>query len=281
MFKYRGPETSSSKNTFLNFVEGKRKVGFLKWSPTENLKKRKISDFFAPLPKKITRTYQGKQAQGNFDDGSLLTNANVEEATRKTVSSNNNQTTSDQATQTEFFEVHCNQKEGLKFLAERIYNFESKRIHGSYELCSIADKRSYPKTEQEIINKAHYNMDLIQEHETQYFSRSCKTQQPVEMPASMSEQETTHLNHKMTCWGEENPDIEFLNGMKFMAYRIRKTELSRLDYDECTSDWQYDWQSNKPIDLINEVASTMVGMRKLKNLLLEDDELSDLEDITF
>ena len=66
-----------------------------------------------------------------------------------------------------------------------------------------------------------------------------------------------------------------------MAYRIRKTELSRLDYDECTSEWQFKWESKTPVDLINEVACTMVGMRKLKSLLLEDEEFSDVESNSF
>ena len=88
---------------------------------------------------------------------------------------------------------------------------------------------------------------------------------------------TTNVNDKMTCWGEDNPAKEFMDGMKLMAYRIRKTELSRLDYDEFTTDWQFDWNSSNPIDLVKKVADTMVGMRKLKALLNEEDQFSDLE----
>ena len=236
-------------------------------------KKRKISDFFAPMPKKVTRTINGKLSNKEVDQKPYIDDKDFDKT-------QTNCTSTDQATQTDFFEVDCNQKEGLKFIAERIFNFESMRIHGNYDLCSIADKRSYPKTEQAIINEAHYNMDIIQEYESQFSPSSSKSQE-VNFPERMTEKEATHMNHKTTCWGEDNPDVEFLSGMKFMAYRIRKTELSRLDYDEFTTDWQFKWESDNPIDLINEVASTMAGMRKLKDLLLEDHEFSDAESNSF
>ena len=142
-------------------------------------KKRKISDFFAPLPKKVIRTHRGNESKLKTDAGEQ----DVEVKTERKVPSNESTISSDQAsssselasvscgqasisseqasssksqsTQSDCFEIDSNGKEGLKFLAERINNFESMRIHGNYELCSIADKRCYPKNEQGIINMAH------------------------------------------------------------------------------------------------------------------------------
>ena len=254
-------------------------------------KKRKISDFFAPLPKKVTRTHLANESKVKTENTSETCKPDVEVKIERKVPSNQSTTSSEkasisseqalissvqvsnsksQSTQTDCFEIDSNGKEGLKFLAERINNFESMRIHGSYELCSIADKRCYPKNEQGIINMAHYNLDVIQENDTLDSQHAMKS-------SEIMTHETADTRDKMTCWGEDNPHPDFLNGMKLMAYRIRKTELSRLDYDEFTTDWQFDWNSSKPIDLVKEVADTMVGMRKLKALLSEEDQLSDLE----
>ena len=226
-------------------------------------KKRKISDFFTPLPKKVTCTQHCNESKVASKATSIQLKISCKPV----------RTSKTQSTQTDFFEMDSNEKEGLKFLAERIYNFEAIRIHGNYDLCSIADKRSYPKNDQGIINEAHYNLDIIQENET------IDSQHAMKSP-DMSQEKIADANDKMTCWGEENPSSGFLDGMKMMAYRIRKTELSRLDYDEFTTDWQFDWSASKPIDLVNEVADTMVGMRKLKALLNEEDQFSDL-DVSF
>ena len=236
-------------------------------------KKRKISDFFAPLPKKVTRTHRGNESKVKTDSGEEDIEGKIERkvpSNESTISSEQASNSKSQSTQTDCFEIDSNGKEGLKFLAERINNFESMRIHGSYELCSIADKLCYPKNEQGIINMAHYNLDIIQENDTLDSQHAMKS-------SEIMTHKTTDTRDKMTCWGEDNPHPDFLNGMKLMAYRIRKTELSRLDYDEFTTDWQFDWNSSKPIDLVKEVADTMVGMRKLKALLSEEDQLSDLE----
>lgn len=257
-------------------------------------KKRKISDFFAPLPKKVTRTHRGNESKVKTDAGEQDVEVKIERkvaSNQSTIISEQASISSEQAsvscgqasssseqasssksqsTQTDYFEIDSNGKEGLKFLAERINNFESMRIHGNYELCAIADKRCYPKNEQGIINMAHYNLDVIQENDTLDSQHAMKS-------SEIMTHKTTDTRDKMTCWGEDNPAKEFMNGIKLMAYRIRKTELSRLDYDEFTSDWQFDWNSGKPIDLVNEVADTMVGMRKLKALLSEEDRFSDLE----
>ena len=103
-------------------------------------KKRKISDFFGPMPTKVTR-YQRDQKVGA-------------KATEKPVSAEpqiplrKNVSPVEQGTQTDGFnEINSMKKEGLKFLVSRISSYEAKRATESFKPCSIADEHFFLKTE--------------------------------------------------------------------------------------------------------------------------------------
>ena len=221
-------------------------------------KKRKISDVFSPIPKKVA----------------LPKNSNVAttDVSESTIPLLKNTSLTDAITQTDGFQIELNSlEEGKKFLAKRIFNFEALRVHRDYEICSIADIRF--NGDDSISSQAIKYLSKIQAkdnkvykwREQDIFTRrhreNCEKNVPRNRLAQMSDQ--------MTQYGEDNPDEDFLEGMKLMADDIELAENSRLG----TNYWcdsaearrkRKPWKSTCPSDLINEVADKMTEIRVTK-----------------
>ena len=59
----------------------------------------------------------------------------------------------------------------MKFMGERIVNFEAKRIQNNFELCCIADENVYPKTIKGIVETVLENLYAVQSKEYPHYER--------------------------------------------------------------------------------------------------------------
>ena len=205
----------------------------------KSTKKRKITDYFPPLPSKVQSragTVEGKITQGTQTDGA--------------------------------YEIESMKKEGLKFLVSRFFNYESKRamhsVQHSFRMCSIADDHFFLKSDAKETSSAA--CDSIDEHSHDFISlcnRSLDYLRTIQKKNYKTYYETweekiqdyllesEELNppsknsimvDEMTqyMYGEDNSDEDFFEGMKFMAIKIIEHQSKRLDVridDDYMSDW--------------------------------------------
>ena len=184
--------------------------------------------------------------------------------------------TINQGTQTDgVYEIKSMKKEGVKFVASRIYNYEAKRATGNFEICCIADDHFFLGSQDE---KVENKLDVIQKTITKLIAGSKRRAQvpmiDISSPEALSEQacmlfveiqskdkkeyerweehisnyefkceeltlpsENATMMDKMTQYGEDNPDEDFSEGIKFMAMKILESESERLDIEinDCNS----------------------------------------------
>lgn len=225
-------------------------------------KKRKISDVFSPIPKKVALTKSSNVGAKDISESAIETTSPLLKKTSLT----------DATTQTDGFQIEINSfEEGKKFLAKRIFNFEAFRIHQDYEICSIADFRF--NSDDSISSQAINYLSKIQAKDDKVYKwreqdiytrrhrENCEKNVPRNRFAQMSDQ--------MIQYGEDNPDEDFLEGMKLMADDIELAEKSRLGTNYwCDSEEarrkRKPWKSTCPHDLINEVADKMTEIRVTK-----------------
>ena len=234
-------------------------------------KKRKISDFFAPMPTKVTR-YQRHTKTTDIK----TTEEPSPIPLRKNVSPVN------QGIQTDgVHEINSMKKEGLKFLVSRIASHEAKRATGNFKICSIADDHFFLKTagkeeweihsdpddgesdDSEYHTESYYDgeryqedgdrvelgfledksvefLETIQEKDKTYRERWEETFHNYELKAeelSILPKNSASVD-KMTQYGEDNPDEDFIKGVKYMAKEILRNERSRqeLEFDESSDE---------------------------------------------
>ena len=182
-------------------------------------KKRKITDYFSPVQIKI-KSGDKMVTQGTQTD--------------------------------EVYEITSMKKEGLKFLVSRFFNYESKRATYSYRMCSIADDHFYLKSDTNESNSAasgidandsiHFDLcysalDFLRKTHGQYFGtfhyfdRDEETFDKYKLKAMELNlaSPNSFMVDAMTQYGEDNPDEDFFEGMKFMAKRIIEYESQRLE----------------------------------------------------
>ena len=180
----------------------------------------------------------------------------------------------EKTTQTEInFKKNINMKhEGMKFMGERIINFEAKRIHQDFKLCCIADENVYPKNIKGIVENVLGNLEAVQEkekypdwerHEVRKVTLDSEELPKRKPKATMTDQ--------ITQYGEENPDEDFLKGMIDMAKKILDSESARLRHE---SGWDmFDvrkkkefkkWKSKTPAKLVDELNQKLYDMRYQK-----------------
>ena len=163
----------------------------------------------------------------------------------------------DQGTQTdEVYEIDSMKREGLKFLVNRFYNYESKKFSYSYKMCSIADELVFSKSDVEVTesedsdlyflcNLALDHLRTIQrdithfeQHDEQFHYYKLDSEECI-FPS-----ENSIRIDQMTQYGEDNSDEDFLEGMKFMAMKIVEHESARLSVQIDDEDQFFDWPSN-------------------------------------
>ena len=180
----------------------------------------------------------------------------------------------EKCTQTEIsFKKPINMKhEGMKFMAERIINFEAKRIHGDFELCCIADENVYPKSIKGIVEKVMENLDAVQEKE-QYpnWERHEVRKVSLDSEELPKKKPKATMVDKITQYGEDNPDEDFQKGMIDIAKKVLDSESARLknehgfDMFDVRKNKEFKkWKSKTPAKLVDELNEKMYNMRHQK-----------------
>ena len=205
----------------------KIKIEEKKMDPAKS-KQRKITDYFPRLPDKVSRTrsylikFKGTQTEG---------------------------------TQTEEdYEIEplSKEKEGLKFLVYRFYNYESKKFSYSYPMCSIADEPVLSKTGTEETGSEYFDLyslcsmalshlRKIQRNKTYFEPHDCYE---LDSEEPTSPFENAVKIDQVTQYGEDIIlDHDFWEGMEFMATKILEHEAARLNVKIDDDDQFFDWPS--------------------------------------
>ena len=178
-------------------------------------------------------------------------------------------------TQTEIgFKKNINMRhEGMKFMGERIINFEAKRIQSDFELCCIADGNVYPKTIKGIVETILENLYAVQSEEYPHYERRSVHRVTLDSEEVPKNNQQATMTDQITQYGEENPDEDFLKGMIEMAKKILDSESARLkhsewfgyDMFEVRKDKKFkNWKSTTPSKLVDELNEKLYQMRYLK-----------------
>ena len=162
--------------------------------------------------------------------------------------------------------------EGMKFMGERIINYEAKRIHQNFELCCVADENAYPKSIKGIVENVMENLNAVQEKEEypnweRHEVREVKLDKE-ELPKKKPKAQVVD---QITQYGEENPDEDFQKGMLDIAKKILNSESNRLRHE---SGWDMfevgknkefkKWKGKTPAKLVEELNEKLYKMRYRK-----------------
>ena len=254
-------------------------------------KKRKISDFFTPLPKRIIRTQRTKDALAK-DAAEKAAKDAAEKAAELSKPLTKNSSPVNATTQTVGTYKMNQMEEGKQFLAERIFNFEAQRIHGGFEMCSIADKRF--DSENHISWQAIDYLQKIQEKDDGYYEWRLQHTPRLKHETLIVRSKYARMIDQMTQYGEDNPNEDFTKGMNSMVDDIIRAEESRLELyrycfssDDDGSDSDGDGETDsdefngssdepsncpkrkkpiQPIDIINRLAHKMTDLRSERGM---------------
>ena len=181
----------------------------------------------------------------------------------------------EKTTQTEIgFKKNINMRhEGMKFMGERIINFEAKRIQDNFELCCIADENVYPKTIKGIVENVLQNLYTVQSDEYPHYERRSVHRVTLASEELLKTNQQAAMTDQITQYGEENPDEDFLKGMIEMAMKILDSESKRLKHSEwfgydmfkVRKDKKFkNWKSKTPAKLVEELNEKLYQMRHMK-----------------